>query len=292
MDKKEIRLSSTCQLSNIHTDSLTNKLSAKGFNCSKVIAENKLNDRLNKNIQQLIDSTIDVVVVHLRDLDTDLYKGIRIAITSDRADPSDCIITTVDNFDNTQPFRLKQKSTIGISSPIRKAQLVSLNSKLNIESIEIEDSCAIQLVINKSIDAVIVSTMIANTIEKTEGLEIIKMHPKEFVPACAQGVMAYLIRDDDMITLNILKQVGNIDVARITNVERKVLKTIQPAQNTLAVYCQTDQMGNYHTWSAYIKKEDSTLTNYKLSSSTFVGLSELIVQELTTDKTKHKTNEI
>jgi hydroxymethylbilane synthase len=48
----------------------------------------------------------------------------------------------------------------------------------------------------------------------------------------------------------------------------------------LGVYCEQDQLGNYHAWGAMANNVDGKVVRCKVSQSTFVGMAEEIYQHL------------
>ena len=110
-------------------------------------------------------------------------------------------------------------------------------------------------------------------------LTSIKLHPREFVPAPAQGVLAYQTRRDDINMRKIIAQISKREVAQRTNVERKVLQMMDGGCHLpLGVYCETDSNGYYHVYAA--KGTDQGLKRVNESSSTYVGLAESIYDQL------------
>ena len=112
-------------------------------------------------------------------------------------------------------------------------------------------------------------------------LEKIELNPREFVPAPAQGVLAWQCCTDDLATRRVLKQLHQSDVAACTNVERKALQLFEGGCHMpLGVYCMQDTQGNYHVWGAKAATWESPLTKIRLSSATKLGLAEELVERL------------
>jgi hydroxymethylbilane synthase len=111
--------------------------------------------------------------------------------------------------------------------------------------------------------------------------ELIKLNPKEFVPAPAQGVLAYQTREKDIETRKIVKKLHQAKVSAATNIERKVLNLLGGGCHMpVGVYCEQDKMGNYHVWAAKATTWDSPLKRVRLSSSTSFGLAEEVLAAL------------
>ncbi|MCB0688150.1 MAG: hydroxymethylbilane synthase, partial [Saprospiraceae bacterium] len=101
-----------------------------------------------------------------------------------------------------------------------------------------------------------------------------------FIPAPAQGVLAYQIRQADTSTLQMVRDhLHHAPTARLTNIERKVLKLMQGGCHLpLGAYCETDKLGYFHLYTTYAKELSEPLRHYNLSYSTTDGLAEAIVE--------------
>jgi len=232
---------------------------------------------------QLLDSKIDVAVHSMKDLPTTSPEGLRIAATSYREDPSDTILILKNNYDPTQSMRLKKGTVVGTSSARRKAQLKDLNLDISTEDIRGNVPTRIQKLREGQFGAIVLATAGLNRLEiDLSEFEVVQMHPREFVPAPAQGVLAYQTRSEDIEMRKIIAKIGDVDVARRTNVERKVLNMMDGGCHLpLGVYCEQDQMGNYHAWGAMANDVNGKVVRCKVSQSTFVGMAEEIYKNLT-----------
>jgi hydroxymethylbilane synthase len=112
-------------------------------------------------------------------------------------------------------------------------------------------------------------------------LTVLPLHPREFVPAPAQGVLAWQCCAGDLETRHLLQKIHHPEVAAVTNVERKVLKLIGGGCHLpLGVYCERDAMGNYHVWAAMADAWNEPLRRVRLSSNTSHLLAEKVVEGL------------
>jgi hydroxymethylbilane synthase len=231
---------------------------------------------------QLLDGSIDVAVHSMKDLPTTSPEGLRIAATSYRENPSDTLLILNDSFDSTQPLRLKKETIVGTSSARRKALLKDLNPDISTEDIRGNVPTRIQKLREGQFGAIVLATAGLNRLEiNLSEFKVVQMHPREFVPAPAQGVLAYQTRSEDIEMRKIIAQIGDIDVARSTNVERKVLQMMDGGCHLpLGVYCEQDQQGNYHAWGAMANDVDGKVIRCKVSQSTFAGMAEEIYKQL------------
>jgi len=114
-----------------------------------------------------------------------------------------------------------------------------------------------------------------------DDVEVIRLHPREFVPAPAQAVLAYQCRIDDIRVRKLLMKIHNQDVAELTNVERKVLNMMDGGCHLpLGVYCRKDEMGYYHAEAFYKPSENEKGKRVSLSLSTTSGMAQKIYDQL------------
>ena len=231
---------------------------------------------------QLLDGKIDVAVHSMKDLPTNSPEGLMVGGTSYRENPTDTIIAKKEAIDTNEPLKLKKGTKIGTSSARRKAQLMHLNPDVITEDIRGNVPTRVQKLRDGELGAIVLATAgITRLALDLSEFEVIELHPREFVPAPAQGVLAYQVRNDDMGMRKIIRQISNMEVAYCTNVERKVLNMLDGGcQLPLGVYCEKDQRGNYHAYGA-LQKEDAELKSCRVSQSTFAGMAEEVYKQLT-----------
>ena len=231
---------------------------------------------------QLLEGSIDVAVHSMKDLPTTSPEGLRIAATSYREDPSDTLLIKNEFFDPSANLRLKANSVVGTSSARRKAQLKDLNPSITTRDIRGNVPTRINKLREGAFDAIVLATAGLNRLQlDVSDLTVVPLHPREFVPAPAQGVLAYQTRNDDMHMRRIIGDIGNRDVAYCTNIERKVLQMMDGGCHLpLGVYCEQDQMGNYHTWAPMARDVEGPVKRCKISQSTSAGLAREIYDNL------------
>lgn len=278
MDKlKEIDCDAEIRVIKTKGDTIQNlsfdKIEGKGF--------------FTKEIEdQLIAGEIDLAVHSMKDLPTTSPDGLMIAGTSYRENPSDTILIRKEFYDEKEPLKIKKNSRVGTSSSRRKAQLKDLNNE--IETIDIRGNVPtrIQKLRDGQFDAIVLATAGLRRLDlDVSDLNAIELHPREFVPAPAQGVLAYQTRSEDLKMRKVVSKISVHDVATRTNVERRVLQLLDGGCHLpLGVYCEKDKLGNYHVWASYGKDSNSPLKRTKVSYSTSAGLSEEVFKQLLDEK--------
>ena len=112
--------------------------------------------------------------------------------------------------------------------------------------------------------------------------DLVRFNPKEFVPAPAQGVMAYQTHEENIDIRNLFSQIHHAQTGLCTNVERTVLKMMEGGcQMPLGVYCELDQLGNYHAFAAY--GQEDNIISAQASFSTHIGLAQNIFNQLSSN---------
>lgn len=272
------------------------ELSAIGFSCELVIIKtqgdkvqdlsfDKLEGKgfFTKEIEDaLLASDIDVAVHSLKDLPTEQPEGLSLAGLSTRANPSDVLLIHPDSHDTSQDFGLKKGSTIGTSSVRRKSQILSFLPTAKVIDLRGNVPTRVQKLRDKGYDAIILAAAGLDRLElDLSDLISVRMHPKEFVPAPAQGVIAYQVRTEDKEMRKIIANIHDHDTAAQTNVERKVLKQMDGGcQTPLGVYCEIDKASNFHVYAAYAREVDKPLIKVNISQSTQHQLAERVVEKL------------
>jgi hydroxymethylbilane synthase len=136
-----------------------------------------------KEIEEaLLDGRIDLAVHSLKDLPTELPKGLEIAALPQRADPRDAIV-------GGKLRDLKPGATVGTSSLRRSAQLKLLRRDLNIQSIRGNVDTRINKVERGEYDAIVLA---AAGLRRLGWGDIISevFRPDIICPAVGQGALA------------------------------------------------------------------------------------------------------
>jgi hydroxymethylbilane synthase len=230
----------------------------------------------------LLRGEIDMAVHSMKDLPTVSPEGLVITAVSYREKPTDSLIICPDCVDESLPLRLKKGAKVGTSSARRKAQLLAVRPDLQMVDIRGNVPTRLKKLETPEFDAIVLATAGLNRLEiDLSNYPRIELNPKEFVPAPAQGVLAWQTCDVDVDTRRLLKNLHVSEVSRCTNIERKVLRLLNGGcQMPLGVYCEQDANNNYHVWATKAKNWDAPLIRVNISSSTSYGLAEQVVEAL------------
>lgn len=232
--------------------------------------------------EALLEGRVDLAVHSMKDLPTEHHPDLVLAGVSKRANPADWLIARPEAVEEGRPFRLKSQAVVGTSSARRKAQLRHFRPDVSFVDIRGNVPTRLRKLEEGQTDAIVLA---AAGIERLEldlsHLHVQPLYPREFVPAPAQGVLAYQCRRDDTPLRKTLLAIHDEDTARTVQVERKVLQlTGGGCHAPLGAYCERDPNGFYHLFGAWASAWDQPVRFARQSASTTHLLAERLVEAL------------
>lgn len=230
----------------------------------------------------LLAGEVDMAVHSMKDMPTTQPEGLSLTAVSYREDPADWLVINKSSVDTSQLFQFKKDAVIGTSSARRKAQMLDYRPDIQLKDIRGNVPTRLKKLQEGQFDAILLAAAGLKRLEMDlEEFELFSFNPEEFVPAPAQGVLCYQTKTEDLATRRILKQIHHNEVARVTNVERKILQLLDGGCHMpLGAYCTRDHAGNYHVWAAHASSWDGPVKRVKLSSSTHFELAEQVIEAL------------
>ena len=228
------------------------------------------------------DGSIDLAVHSLKDMPTEHTEGLTFAALSYRAAVNDVLLINKSAATPGKPFQLADGATVGTGSNRRKAQLKDLHPGLVPVDIRGNVPTRLEKARTGELDAVMLAAAGLERLElDLSDMVVVRPNPREFVPAPGQGVMAIQVRKEDVAIRRQLAPLHQLTVGECTNVERSVLNQMGGGCSMpLGVYCEQDQLGNYHAWAAYARDIEGAVARVQISRSTRAGLAEEIVKQL------------
>lgn len=204
------------------------KMEGKGFFTKEIEAE-------------LLDKTIDLAVHSHKDLETNPPAGLKIAAVSEREDPAEFLLIHPNAVDENEKWGLKKGALVGTSSARRKAQLMAHRPDITLKDLRGNVPTRINKLREGNYDAIMLAAAGVTRLElDLSDLIVVRLHPEEFIPAPAQGVLGLQIREEDKELSHILEQLNHKDIAEKIAIERKVLNLLEGGcQLPLGVYCPT-----------------------------------------------------
>jgi len=177
--------------------------------------------------EELLESKIDLAVHSLKDLPTQMTKGLCVNAAVKRNDPRDAFLS----YSGKTFKELKPQSKIGTSSFRRHAQLNLLRNDLEIVAMRGNIDTRIKKLKNKEFDAIVLSLagiQMLNLIDQVKEIFSIE----QMLPAIGQGVIALQCKKNDQKTLNILKDINDKETYYCIEAERALLEAIDGDCNT------------------------------------------------------------
>lgn len=228
----------------------------------------------------LLRGEVDLAVHSMKDLPTSPPEGLVITAVSYRDNPADLLLIRPEAADPGQAFKLRAGATVGTSAARRKAQLLDFRPDVQLKDLRGNVPTRLEKLRRGEYDAIFLAAAGVGRLGlDLNGLEVVELNPREFVPAPAQGVLAWQTHRDDLRTRRIMKQLHHSEVSAITNIERRVLQLLDGGcQLPLGVFAERDAAGNYHVHAAC--ELEGRFRRARLSQSTSFGLAEKIVDLL------------
>jgi hydroxymethylbilane synthase len=228
----------------------------------------------------LLRGEVDVAVHSMKDLPTSPPEGLVITAVSYRDNPADWLILRPEAVDGKKLFKLKEGARVGSSAARRKAQLHDYRPDTQAVDIRGNVPTRLEKLRKGDFDAIFLAAAGVSRLGlDLSGLELVELNPREFVPAPAQGVLAWQTHRDHTEVRLLLKKIHHPEVSAVTNVERRTLQLMDGGcQLPLGVHCERDAAGNFHAFAACAL--DGVLRRAHLSSSTSHGMAEKLVAAL------------
>jgi hydroxymethylbilane synthase len=234
----------------------------------------------------LLRGDIDMAVHSMKDMPTRQPEGLVITAVSYRENPADWLVVRKESIDENQIFDFKINGVVGTSSARRKAQLLDFRPDAHIQDIRGNVPTRLEKLRKGDFDAIFLAAAGLQRLQlDISDFHLVKLNPREFVPAPAQGVLAFQTTAADVATRRILKNLHRADTALVTNIERKTLQLMEGGcQMPLGVYCERDTMGNYHVWSAIATAWNAPVRRVRISQNTSFELAEAVASALKNEK--------
>ena len=234
-----------------------------------------------KEIEEaLLRGEVDLAVHSMKDLPTSQPEGLAITAVSYRDNPSDWLVVRREALAPGKIFKLKEGAVTGTSAARRKAQLLDFRPDIQLKDIRGNVPTRLEKLRSGEFDAIFLAAAGVSRLGlDLSDLEVVELNPREFVPAPAQGVLAWQTNRDDIDTRLLLKKIHHPEISACTNVERRVLQLMDGGcQLPLGVHCERDASGHFHAFAAC--EIDGAMRRTHLSSSTSFGMAEKLVADL------------
>jgi hydroxymethylbilane synthase len=242
--------------------------------------------------EELLAGKIDLAVHSHKDLPTVSPDGLIVAGVSQREDPSELLLVRKESVDDSKKFSLKENAVVGTSSARRKSQLLAFRPDLELRDLRGNVPTRIKKLADKEYDAILIAAAGVMRLE----LDLDEFHaetlsPYEFVPAPAQGVLAWQIKETNSKLLDLFDKITDMDVLIKTNIERRVLNLFDGGCSLpLGVYCENemdhDDRYKFRVWVSMAKTWNAQPKQLYFETYNTGDLPERIVEHIQNMKPK------
>jgi hydroxymethylbilane synthase len=181
----------------------------------------------------LLDGRADVAVHSLKDLPTESPAGLVIAAVLPRDDPRDVLVALslagrgIANGDGAAALAaLPRGARVGTSSLRRRADLLRLRPDLQVADMRGNVPTRVAKAERGEIDAIVLSYAGLSRLGLAPAGCVI-LDPETMLPAAAQGTIAVQVRDDDEMTLALVRGLDDEPTRICTNTERALLHALE-----------------------------------------------------------------
>lgn len=229
----------------------------------------------------LLNKEIDLAVHSHKDLPTTSPEGLKIAAVSEREDPAELLLIRKESLDTGLKFSFKKNAIVGTSSARRKSQLLAFRNDINLQDLRGNVPTRIQKLRDKKYDAIMLAAAGVERLRiDLSEFKVMRLDPKEFIPAPAQGVLALQIREDDHELEQYIRKLSSEKVETTIGIERKVLNLFDGGcQLPLGVYCIREE-NKYKVWASRAESWNTMPKRIYRESFTDDGFAARIVKEL------------
>jgi len=172
--------------------------------------------------QEMLEEGIDLAVHSLKDMPTEVPKGLVIAAITKRADPGDAVVSLkYGHFED-----LPKGAKVGTSSLRRKAQLLHARPDLNIQDLRGNVNTRLRKLEEENFDAIVLA--VAGLTRLGFKDRIAEVMPREIMlPAVGQGALAIEARAEDEEILEMIAFLNDEDMAACAKGERAFLAKVE-----------------------------------------------------------------
>ncbi|MBT8379640.1 MAG: hydroxymethylbilane synthase [Ignavibacteria bacterium] len=222
------------------------------------VALSKIGDKslFTKELEiALLNKKIDLAVHSLKDLQTDIPKGLKLAAVTKRHNVQDVLIA---RNKGTTIFNLPEGATVGTGSLRRKCQLLHLRPDIKTQELRGNVPSRINKFLNSNWDAIILARA---------GVERLKLNlhisstigVNVMLPAVGQGALGIETRTDNKEVIEIVRSIHHKPTNFAVLAERALLKTLEGGcQVPIGAFAEVRKNGLY--LDAMVGSLDGSLT--------------------------------
>ena len=222
------------------------------------VALSKIGDRslFTKELEiELLNKNIDLAVHSLKDLQTDIPKGLKLAAVTKRHNVQDVLIARKKGI---TIFNLPEGATVATGSLRRKCQLLHLRPDLKIAELRGNVPTRIKRFLESDWDAIILARAGVERLKLNKYISSI-INTDIMLPAVGQGALGIETRADNKIVNEIVKSIHHENTYKEVLAERRLLKTLEGGcQVPIGAFAEVKQNGLF--LNAMVGSLDGNLT--------------------------------
>jgi hydroxymethylbilane synthase len=222
------------------------------------VALSKIGDRslFTKELEiGLLNKKIDLAVHSLKDLQTEIPEGLKLAAVTKRHNVQDVLIARKKG---TTIFNLPQGATVGTGSLRRKSQLLHLRPDLDIIDLRGNVPTRIKKFLESNWDAIILARAGVERLKLKKHISSI-IKTAVILPAVGQGALGIETRADNKAVNNVIKSIHHEPTYKSILAERALLKALEGGcQVPIGAFAEVRQNGLY--LDAIVGSLDGSLT--------------------------------
>ncbi len=189
---------------------------------------------------ELLNGRIDLAVHSLKDLQTQIPRGLKLAAVTSRHYVEDVIISRKKG---TTIFNLPENATVATGSLRRKCQLLHLRPDLNIAELRGNVPSRIKKYIELGWDAIILARAGVERLKLNKYISSV-INTDIMLPAVGQGALGIETRTDNKSINEIVSSLHHKETYTAVLAERALLKTLQGGcQVPIGAYAEVKQQG-------------------------------------------------
>lgn len=209
------------------------------------VALSKIGDKslFTKELEiELLKKNIDLAVHSLKDLQTEIPKGLKLAAVTKRHNVQDALIARKKG---TTVFNLPENATVATGSLRRRCQLLHLRPDLNIVELRGNVPSRIKKFLESDWDGIILARAGVERLNLNKHVSSI-IKTDIILPAVGQGALGIETRIDNKIVNEIVKSLHHEDTYIAVLTERALLKTLEGGcQVPIGAFAEVTQNGLY-----------------------------------------------
>lgn len=175
----------------------------------------------------LLHGRVDFAVHSLKDIETIIPSGVKLAGVLKREDPRDVLISR----DNIRLMELPKGAVVGTASARRQAHIMDLRPDLNVELMRGNVNTRLEKIANGQYDATILAYAGLLRLGKTKEISEI-FDPDTVIPAVGQGVIAVCARDNDQDYIDLIRNITHDETEKCITAERAMLAELDGSCRT------------------------------------------------------------